>query len=231
MDSIIWLRLSEVLLYLLSLFYYDPGLSLGSALIVFVSVLHDEFAHQTTSHTLRSGAGWYYRYGGVGSDGSVAFYSDRTIQQQPASGPSAPPVSIPAAALIPSYRYDWSFYSALASFICSQVAAGLYIVLHTHLFKLRRQQRASIAISKTVSLITASSGHREVAVQTAPLSSVSLLTMMDRGQQQTMSSSSNHIAILSPTDIHLQQQQQQQQFYHQQQQQQVHIYKWLISIG
>ena len=210
---------------------FNQGLSLGSALIVFVSVLHDEF---TLPPTMRSAAS-NYRYGGVGIDGSVAFYSDSRTQQQQQPGmnsvPSAPSSSsIPAAALIPSYRYDWSFYAALASFACSQVAAGLYIVLHTHLFKLRRRQRTSLAISKTVSMITANGGHRrEVAVQTAPLSSASLLTMMDSGGGNGNGNNlqpigqHHHIAVLSSPDIHLQQQPQQQQ--QQQPPHQVNLYQ------
>lgn len=37
--------------------------------------------------------------------------------------------------VMPTFRYGWSFYAAVAAFINAELAAGLYIVLHTHLFK------------------------------------------------------------------------------------------------
>lgn len=174
-------------------------------MIIFVSVLHDEFS--LPSLRSRNTAGWssvnsrLYQgsyHDGIGGSGSssVAFYSDSrslgsmttsttaTGQHQSSVGGGSGLVS---AALIPSFRYGWSFYAALAAFVSSELAAAVYIILHTHIFKWASRTRSAAetaaSSSSTAKLLAndgGSSSCKEIGVQTSPLSSTSLLMMMDR---------------------------------------------------
>jgi hypothetical protein len=108
-----------------------------------------------------------------------------------------------SAALIPSFRYGWSFYAALAAFVSSELAAAVYIILHTHIFKWASRTRAAaeaaanssgkllLLATNSITNKTTPSVGKEIGVQTSPLSSASLLMMMEKRTAE--------ISAISPT--------------------------------
>ena len=166
-------------------------------MIIFVSVLHEEFSLPSLRSSRHAG-GWppassrhyngaYHENvalsGSASSSSSVAFYSDsRTVGATTGHVTGSGLVS---AALIPSFRYGWSFYAALAAFVSSELAAAVYIFLHTHIFKWASRTRAAAeaAATSTTKLLVDNchpSSCKEIGVQTSPLSSASLLMMMEK---------------------------------------------------
>lgn len=200
-------------------------------MIIFVSVLHEEFSLPSLRSSRHPG-GWpsassshrfYNGDAGVGPAAGSALYSDSrslltatiatsTGQQQLSSAGSG----LVSAALVPSFRYGWSFYAALAAFVSSEVAAAVYIILHTHIFKWASRTRAAAeaaAISSgklTIATNTGptscgSSSCKEIGVQTSPLSSASLLMMMEKRSTSIEAPSPTSSAIADVTHHHNQQ--------------------------
>ena len=136
-------------------------------MIIFVSVLHDEFSLPLVGQMSRGQSGGS---GGLGlppgSPGGAAGSSSWAVSSWQSAAFFSPNQSQPGNR-VPSFRYGWSFYAALAAFICSEMAAALYVILHTHIFKkrtalLRRHnQPDSSAATKSAA------PSREVAVQTS----------------------------------------------------------------
>jgi hypothetical protein len=189
-------------------------------LIIFVSVLHEEFSIPSLRSSRHSG-GWSSTsnrfYNGdvnIAAGPGSAFYSDSRsllatvttagIGQHSVASPGGGS-GLVSAALIPSFRYGWSFYAALAAFVSSELAAAVYIILHTHIFKWASRTRAAaeaaanssgkLLLSATNSLVgnnaTTSSVSKEIGIQTSPLSSASLLMMMEKR--------STEVSAISPT--------------------------------
>lgn len=157
---------------------------------------------------------------------SVAFYSDsRTLTAtttgyhttSAGTGLGAGGVGggsgLVSAALVPSFRYGWSFYAALAAFVSSELAAAVYIILHTHVFKWASRTRSAAeaaATSSSAAKPTSLTDHctsgsmavcKEIGVQTSPLSSASLLMMMDKRTVTTPMATSadiNHHQQVNP---------------------------------
>lgn len=195
------------------------GLSLGSGLIIFVSVLHEEFSLPSLRSSRHSG-GWpsvsssqrfYNGDAAVGPAAGSALYSDSrslltaTIATPTGQQQSAASSGLVSAALVPSFRYGWSFYAALAAFVSSELAAAVYIILHTHIFKWASRTRAAAeaaAISSAKLLMTTNTGpsscgsssSKEIGIQTSPLSSASLLMMMEKRSIEAPSPTSSAIA-------------------------------------
>ena len=196
------------------------GLSLGSGLIIFVSVLHEEFSIPSLRSSRHSG-GWsgtsnrfYNGDVNIAAGPGSAFYSDSRsllatattagIGQHSLASPGGGS-GLVSAALIPSFRYGWSFYAALAAFVSSELAAAVYIILHTHIFKWASRTRAAaeaaanssgkLLLSATNSLVgnkaTTPSVSKEIGIQTSPLSSASLSMMMEKR--------STEVSAISPT--------------------------------
>jgi hypothetical protein len=145
------------------------GLSLGSALVIFVSILHEEFYQP-----------------------SIRLQRDPHVTS--ASNWEDPSVAVHSAA---SFRYGWSFYVALAAFINAELSAGLYIVLHSHAFKWHLRDKlpppmAAAAASAAAASATAASAakapgqttSKEIGVQTSPSKMVHSATQDDECNHQ-----------------------------------------------
>ena len=139
-------------------------MSLGSALVIFVSILHEEFYQpsirlQRDPH-VTSASNW--------EDPSVAVHS------------------------VASFRYGWSFYVALAAFINAELSAGLYIVLHSHAFKWHLRDKlpppmAAAAASAAAASAAKAPGQatsKEIGVQTSPSKMVHSATQDDECNHQ-----------------------------------------------
>lgn len=182
-------------------FRFIPGLSLGSGLIIFVSVLHDEFSLPLTSAS--SSASSAARTIGVGGGSwavsswqSAAFFNPGGATLPGPAGMTSSYGHQQPLVLLPSFRYGWAFYAALAAFVGSELAAALYILLHTRLFKWTTATKRTAQLSGQ-KLIGSSPVHRsrskEAAVQTSPLSSSATLVpvMLDARQGRAITTDSH----------------------------------------
>lgn len=82
------------------------------------------------------------------------------------AGQSGPHHQLQPWLLLPSFRYGWAFYAAMGGFVGSELAAALYILLHTRLFRWKKIQSDGVSQRRTSN----DPPCKEVAVQTSPLS-------------------------------------------------------------
>lgn len=141
------------------------GLSFGSALVIVVSILNEEF-QPATLRELRRGV-WRNYNAGLAAD----VHSDATV-----STSSSSVVAAAAVTATSSFRYGWSFYVALAAFVSAELAAVFYILLHKHTFKLAMRNNVPLMFSKVLYSYADDGQQRsksaatlkETAVQTSP---------------------------------------------------------------
>ena len=95
--------------------------------------------------------------------------------------------------VMPTFRYGWSFYAAVAAFINAELAAGLYIVLHTHLFK----RFAGVQSSVMTRVLASSRRYGVTAVPVTTTKEVGVQTFVEKPRLDSP-------GALSHTEVYLQ---------------------------